>query len=90
TDGVTVTGFDRTEGQVHLRMVRDGEPENGALTLILDDRPLGLKQWMIVDAQGIETVVTLQSPRYGMVLEDDLFFLREVDHIRDATKAQPQ
>jgi outer membrane lipoprotein-sorting protein len=87
-DGVTLTGFERARGMIRVQLAKDDEPELGRLTVVFTERPLALRQWSVVDAQGIETVVTLQNPRFGVDLADDLFYLRDPERIRDATKGK--
>jgi outer membrane lipoprotein-sorting protein len=45
----------------------------GSVTLVFSDRPLGLKKWEIVDAQGVTTQVSLVNARYGMEVDQEAF-----------------
>jgi outer membrane lipoprotein-sorting protein len=45
----------------------------GAVTLIFSDHPLILKKWMILDAQGVRTTVSLLGSKFGLPLDPKLF-----------------
>ncbi len=72
-DAVKVTGLQRGKGLIALSLVQTAHPEAGEVTLILNETPLELRQWEIVDAQGTRTVVTLNRPQVGVALDEDLF-----------------
>jgi outer membrane lipoprotein-sorting protein len=70
---VTVTGISRLPGQIQVTMVRTASPGDGSLTLVLADQPLALRQWMVVDAQGQETRVSLFNVELGGTFDQDMF-----------------
>jgi outer membrane lipoprotein-sorting protein len=70
---VTVTGISRMPGQIQVSMVRTESPGDGSLTLVLADQPLALRQWMVVDAQGQETRVSLFNVELGGSFDQDMF-----------------
>ena len=74
---LAVTAFERAAGVLRVTVTRADEPLEGALTLVFTDRPLALKQWTVVDAQGIATTVSLIGTRFGISLDDDLFRFRK-------------
>lgn len=43
------------------------------MTLIFEAKPLQLKKWQVIDAQGITTTVSLLGPKYGVVFAPELF-----------------
>ena len=73
SDGVTVTGFQRLPGQIQVGLVRTASPQDGTLTLIFADPPLTLRQWVVTDAQGRQTTVTLYDAQLGGSYPDKLF-----------------
>ena len=73
SDVVTVTRFERGARVIRVTVVKDDDPLEGSLTLIFEDRPLILRKWIIADAQGVETTVSLLGPRFGIPLDPELF-----------------
>ncbi len=72
-DALEVTKVSEEAGTLRIT-VRDREsPDRGVVTLIFKDGPLALKQWEVVDAQGIATQVTLINPRYGAPIDSKMF-----------------
>jgi outer membrane lipoprotein-sorting protein len=70
---VTVVNYEHTPGAIRVTLVQTKEPDAGAVTLTFSDRPLELKQWSIVDAQGKRTVVALSDVRIGAPVDEKLF-----------------
>ena len=70
---VTVTAFDHHPGAIRVTVVQTDEPGQGSVTLVLEDRPIQLRQWIIVDAQQTQTTLVLDSPHYGTPLNPNLF-----------------
>ncbi len=78
-DALEVTKVSEEAGTLRIT-VRDREsPDRGVVTLIFKDAPLALKQWEVVDAQGIATQVTLINPRYGAPIDSKMFDYGELD-----------
>jgi outer membrane lipoprotein-sorting protein len=73
TGGVLVTRFERGPGVLRLTVAKESDPLEGSMTLIFSDRPLGLKKWTVIDAQGIVTNISLLGPRFGLPLGQKLF-----------------
>ena len=71
---VTLTRFEHKPGAIRLTMVQTSEPGQGSATLVLDDKPLQLKQWTIVDPQQKEVTVVLDDPHYGAPIDEKLFY----------------
>ncbi len=70
---VLITGFQRSPGVLRMSMVKTDDPLEGKLTLIFSDKPLELRKWSVVDAQGITTTVSLLGPEFGLKLDPELF-----------------
>ena len=73
TDDVTVSHFAQRAGTIRITVQRTGDPEEGAITLVFNDKPLTLRQWVVLDAQGQQTSVTLTNVRTGHPLDPKLF-----------------
>lgn len=71
--GVHVIKFSEEQNMLRLTLVRKDDPETGSLTLVLQKEPLQLKEWVILDAQGLETMVRLESLKEGGALDAQLF-----------------
>jgi outer membrane lipoprotein-sorting protein len=71
---VTITQFSRDPGVLHISMVETKRPDQGRVTMTLSERPLELRQWTVVDAQGKTVTVTLDNPTYGAKLDPNLFY----------------
>lgn len=72
---VTVTGFSHENGLVEVSVVRTSAPGDGSLTLVFYDKPLALRSWSVLDAQGRETRVTLFDTHTGVAIPADTFTL---------------
>jgi len=70
---VGVERVQRGQGQLQVTLSRTSEPGSGTLTLMLTDNPLELRQWSVVDAQGVEVRVTLQGAERGARFDPALF-----------------
>ena len=70
---ITITYFERRRGALRLSLVKTDDPLEGTITLVFRDQPLALKKWIVTDAQGIETTVSLVGVRAGHDLNPDLF-----------------
>jgi outer membrane lipoprotein-sorting protein len=70
---VTVTRVERAGGFLRVTLHRTANPGEGRLTLVLQEEPMELRQWLVVDAQARETRVTLSAIETGMRLDTRLF-----------------
>ena len=76
-DENAVERIEKAEGQMRVTAIDPEAPEQGSITLIFSDRPLALRQWVVVDAQGLETTVALSDTRSNVDLDPRLFTIRE-------------
>ncbi|GBR06580.1 outer-membrane lipoprotein carrier protein [Gluconobacter cerinus NRIC 0229] len=72
---VTVTGFERKNGQINLQVEKTESPGEGNLTLMFSEAPLALLGWEVVDAQGRTTRIALSDIRTGGSVSQSLFTL---------------
>jgi outer membrane lipoprotein-sorting protein len=70
---VTVTGVNRGPGALRVSVVQTKDATAGRLTLTFSERPFALLNWEVVDAQGLQTRVTLVEPRVGVAIDPALF-----------------
>ena len=73
SEDVVVTGVEQAFGTLRITLEDREMADAGSVTLVFSDRPLDLKKWEIVDAQGIMTQVSLVNPRYGMEVDQEAF-----------------
>jgi outer membrane lipoprotein-sorting protein len=70
---IRVTNVARTPGTVRIRLVLAKEPDAGSITLVFADKPLELRQWVVIDPQGQTVEVTLMDARFGAPIDDKEF-----------------
>jgi len=73
---VTVTGVERRGNQLLIDVVQTDEAGKGTLHLVFTDDPLALRQWVVTDAAGKKTEVTLVEPAFNIAI-DPVKFLFE-------------
>lgn len=78
-----ITGFESGAQMLRLTVVQAEDPLAGSVTLAFSANPIALKKWTVVDAQGIETQVMLQSPVFDLPLDPELFRFRDPRFWRD-------
>ncbi|MFO7856986.1 MAG: outer membrane lipoprotein carrier protein LolA [Paracoccaceae bacterium] len=74
-----VTGIERRPGQMRVTAVDPDDPQRGSITLIFNENPLELRQWVITDAEGRETTVALSSIRRDVDVEIGKFLPTNID-----------
>lgn len=82
TDELLVTGFSRSPGVIRVSVVKADNPLEGRIMLVFSDNPLELRKWVVTDAQGIQTTVSLLGPEFGMTLDPDLFRFKQPSAIK--------
>ena len=70
---VTVAGTERSGGLLRMAVFRTAAPNEGRITLILEENPMQLRQWEVLDAQGRTTRVTLTQIETGVRFDPFLF-----------------
>jgi outer membrane lipoprotein-sorting protein len=68
-----VTHIDREPGEYDITLVRRGKEALGSLTLVFGASPLELRQWVVTDAQGHQTRVSLYDITPSGAFPDSLF-----------------
>ena len=70
---VIVTSVNRTPGVVRVGLLNAADENSGSIELVFSDRPLELRKWIVTDAQGIKTTVSLLGPIFNINLDPKLF-----------------
>lgn len=72
-----VRAIERAPGLMRVTAVDPKEPDQGSITLVFADNPLELRQWIVVDKQGLTTTVALSDMRSNVELSPKLFFIED-------------
>ena len=79
SESITVTKFSQNANVLIINLKNSENPEQGAISLIFSDKPLKLKKWVIKDAQGITTTITLNNSEQAIEINPTLFKLTDVE-----------
>jgi outer membrane lipoprotein-sorting protein len=79
----SISRIERKPGQLIITAKREEGSLKGQVTLVFSDPDLQLRQWVVTDAQGLQTLITLQNVQTGVTLEPELFILRDVNKFAD-------
>ncbi|MBO6826616.1 MAG: outer membrane lipoprotein carrier protein LolA [Sneathiella sp.] len=74
---VTVTSVEKDGGVLRVNIIDTSEPDEGGITLVFSIRPFELRKWLITDAQGLTTSVTLSEEEFGIKLKPELFLFKD-------------
>ncbi|MDC0196519.1 outer membrane lipoprotein carrier protein LolA [Gammaproteobacteria bacterium] len=74
-ESITITKFSRNANVLIITLTNSEKPEKGIISLIFSDKPLKLKKWVIKDAQGITTTITLNNSERAIKINPILFEL---------------
>ncbi len=70
---ITVAALERSGGLLRVTVHRTGQAAEGQIQLVLDEQPMALRQWVVLDPQGRSTRVTLSDARIGERFDPFLF-----------------
>jgi len=73
----SIAGISRSPGELIVNARAASSKVNGNLSLVFAAPILELRQWTIVDAQGLSTTVSLRDVQTGVTLDPSLFKLPE-------------
>ncbi len=83
---ISVRNVEREPGVLRL-VVRDREkPERGSITLVFSEKPLKFRQWLVLDAQGLETAVYLSQVEFNPALDADIFEFVDPNPFREESE----
>jgi len=82
-DKLQITHFDSRSKLISLRLIQKHDPGQGGITLFFTDSPLALKQWIVDDAQGLRTKISLFDVQMNTSLNPELFIFNkpEIQHL---------
>jgi outer membrane lipoprotein-sorting protein len=72
-ENTNVIGIEHRQGTVVVRARSNDRRMTGNISIVFSDPGLELKQWTVVDAQGLATTVSLHNIQTGMTLQPELF-----------------
>lgn len=72
-----IIGVEHQTGTLIVQARSNRNRVQGNITLVFTDPELELRQWTVVDAQGLSTTVSLRDVKQGIDLPDSLFALPE-------------
>jgi outer membrane lipoprotein-sorting protein len=70
-----VRRVEREPGSLRITLVDPGRADEGSITLVFTDQPLELRQWTVIDAAGLSTILSLTNAEINTRVDADLFFL---------------
>jgi outer membrane lipoprotein-sorting protein len=79
----TVRRVIRNAKTLSVEIVQTDEPEAGKFVMTFADNPLALRKWMVTDAQGVSTSVTLVAPEYNVAIPGGVFVFDETKFERE-------
>ena len=71
----SIAGVSRQPGEIIVNARAASNKVHGNITLVFSDPGFELRQWTIVDAQGLSTTVSLRGVTQGVALDPALFTL---------------
>ncbi len=74
---VEVRSVERQPGVLRVTVADRGRNAAGELTLVFDEPNLQLRQWVVTDAQGLQTTVALRNTQSGLRADNSLFVLKD-------------
>jgi outer membrane lipoprotein-sorting protein len=64
------------ENTTEISLIRKEEPDAGYITLVFQDDPVALKEWTVVDNQGVTTRVVLSNVKTNVRFPPGLFNIK--------------
>ncbi|WP_293949097.1 LolA family protein [Sneathiella sp.] len=77
---VTVTDVQHDAGTLRISIVDTENPDEGNIVLIFSDKPFELRQWLVTDAQGQVTSISLGKIEKNVQLKPELFTFFDSDY----------
>jgi len=79
---VAITSVIPKGDTTEISLIRTDEPDSGYITLVFTDNPVSLKEWSVVDPQGIGTRVILSGIKSNVKLDPGLFAIKSPNLIQ--------
>lgn len=72
-----VRSIERSGSQLRVTAVDPKNPGQGSITMVFNNNPLELMQWVVRDAQGLTTTVALSNVRSNVNIDPGKFFIED-------------
>ena len=73
-----IRSIERAPGLMRVTAIDPDEPDQGSITMVFAENPLELRQWIVIDPQGLTTTVALSEMRSNVALDPNLFFIEDL------------
>ena len=73
---VKVLAVEHQPGALRITLADKNDNAPGNITLVFDEPDLQLRQWIVTDAQGLQTTVALRNIQSGIHADNALFVLK--------------
>ena len=70
---LTISSFKRAPGSLKIAIFKTNEPLEGNIKLIFSDSPLELRKWVVTDAHGITTTISLTDSSVNIPIDKKNF-----------------
>jgi outer membrane lipoprotein-sorting protein len=77
-----IVSVERQAGTLRITASEKSGPLKGQVTLIFATPATELRQWIITDAQGLQTMIALKNTKTDVTLPPELFVLKDIDKFR--------
>jgi len=74
-----VVAVDHQSGTLRVTARQDSGPLRGQVTLIFSDPAIELRQWIITDAQGLQTMIALKDMKTQVQIDPSKFLIQDVN-----------
>lgn len=71
---ITISDFAREDGLISVTIVDTDNPGEGSVTFTFDSNPMNLRQWVVTDPEGAQTLVALLSFETNLQLDRNMFY----------------
>lgn len=76
-EGIKVIHFQEQTNTYKVTLARSAAAETGTLTLKFSKKPLKLVQWIVIDSQGLDTMVNLTNLKTNVPIDQKTFIFQE-------------
>ena len=73
---VNVLAVEHQPGALRIKLADKSGNAPGDITLVFDEPALQLRQWVVTDAQGLQTTLALRNIQTGLRADNALFTLK--------------
>ena len=74
---LAITGMAEDQSAIVIHARSQSSHAQGDISIAFAKQPLELRQWTVIDAQGLSTTVALKDVETGVALPENLFVLRD-------------